>query len=254
VTLSSVGVMFDGTPTDVRPSFAERLDIGGGRAIVTFDSCDLKAQSAQQGVAKVEVVDGHASIDVDVARLAWTTAGDKVTDLVAVPVTLEKIDGTTSKVDITAALALANDPFSARAANVAKQPLVDAPAVDSVPRPRPIAVVWDETVKREYLLGVAPASAPYIAVVDSDYASAGSCGPYEAYAGASRAYATKKQWKASAKLYEARTGKLVAQRAFAGSYPECPYTIMMSAYGSAQDVTGTANEAAVKAWLKSLQR
>jgi hypothetical protein len=239
---------------EVRISSADTARPSTNQLGFEWTACRVKPATVQKpGVTAT--LDGkklHVEIAVDTNDLEWRTAATASGAVVDASVALEGEDGRPLELTIHAVEKTRTDKFP-RLANIAKQPIPSAPLPADVPVPRPIAVVTsDGSLEQKYLGGKAPADAPYVAIVQYDSSNIGGCGPYgDVYR---QVYAPRTRATIRAKVFEARTGKLVAQRAFNGAIPACPHTISVSLYSNSADtISGDYPTDAFDNWLAKFQ-
>ncbi len=239
----------------VAPPYDPTNDRNDLRA-VTLKTCKVKAVSRDEGGVKVESAGNQTTITVDVGEQLIRAPGEPPT-MLDVPVKLEKEDGTPIVVNLSVDTSNVYGTIAAyeRLKNVAAMPIPEAPYASETPSPKPILIVRDTVIERDLLGQAAPLSAPLIAVVSTSDHDSGSCGPYSEYAyygGYGGQYATRYRVDADIKLYEARTGALVAKTYIKGKKPSCPSSVT-TYNGVVGSISGDPPSTAITKWLKKQQ-
>jgi len=240
-------LVIDGKPADVRIDKDNDEDKASVIELA-FEACGVKPQTSERDGVKVTATADRLRVAIDLKELYWNATTDDKPEATAM---LELASGKQAELRIAPKIYRAPDDAFARLANVAKQPLATAPLPSEVTTsPKPIAVLYDGTLSRK-LLGAIPVSkAPYVAHVVLKAQRVGSCGPY----GYQYLSFTRYRMNATAKLYEARTGKLIGQRSFTGPSPgSCPQTVYAQ-NNYVPDDFGARPTDAVEAWLASAAR
>jgi len=232
-------------PTDTPVSGQLRLEI---------ETCNVAPTTSDADGITVVAAGDLATITIDTVEQTLRVPGASDPVTLAIPVALATTDGAPVSLTLTMppAALTGEHPAASRFTGVATAPLADAPAVGNVATPRPIMMVWDGYLDRALLGDAAPLDAPYVAIITTVSKDAGSCGPYSEYYGAYGRYADRTRTDATAKLYEARTGALVATKTFKGKKPSCPDTVMTYG-GELSSVYGDTPTGAVNTWLKKQQ-
>jgi hypothetical protein len=238
----------------------EKISLGRGGDVkpkkklsLELVACGLVPAKIDRGHTKIEVTADAVRVDIDVYAM-HVSAVDAVPEKLAITVPVQTTEGQRFDVALQTPIpgAWAFDDLHTRWRSVAATPIPEAPLPKDVPAPRPIITFdYNGRISRALLGSSSIATAPYVALRrETTRQPVGKCGPYAEFH-----YATTFQVTTEVKLYEARTGKLVAQNAFPGRYPPCPDKITYQKGTAPPDkLDGAADEAAIDAWLAGYRR
>lgn len=217
---------------------------------LTWTACGIAPATMQKPGATAKLEGKTLHVEIDPGDLSSRLGLSDIP--IDASVALVDAAGRPIELAIHSAKRAAADSIVPRLVDIAKHPIAGAPLPADVPAPRPIAMIWGTRLEAKYLEGKTPADAPYVAIVEHGSIDVGSCGPYAT--GYRRVSATRYRNTIKTKLYEARTGKLVAQKTFTGSAPTCPHSVTVYGTSSSTTIGGDLPTDAFAAWLATFQR